>query len=266
MAKVTGKPARYVSDQSIRGFQKQLAAIFLIFSGLAFSLGYALGLNKQPYSLIVVGILIAALPITYRSMKRISEKLERDRLNFRKGATGEAQIGYVLDAFPDEYRVVHDLATSFGNIDHVVIGPSGVYIVDTKNWKGVVASDGSGELLLNGKPTQKPEVKNLSRAIMNVKDKIKTLSGLGPYITGILAFPSAHVDARWGTTGHVYCLRDEQLYEYIVENKRGKGLTKKEIESITQAFVAFAAMDRDFRRDSLPALVGKCQPETAQGE
>jgi hypothetical protein len=60
----------------------------------------------------------------------------------------------------------------------------------------------------------------------------------------------ARVDAKWGTTGHVHCVRDEQLYDYIVENKKGKKLNQKEIESISQAFLALARMDKDFAPNS----------------
>jgi hypothetical protein len=94
-------------------------------------------------------------------------------MNFRKGATGEAVVGFILNNFPDDFRVIHDLTTPYGNVDHVVIGPSGTYIIDTKNWKGVVTADDNGELLLNGQPTQKPEVKNLTRRIMSIKEKIE---------------------------------------------------------------------------------------------
>lgn len=146
--------------------------------------------------------------------------------------------------------MIHDLTTPFGNVDHVVIGPSGAYIIDTKNWKGIVGADGNSELLLNGKPTQKPEVKNLSRTIMRIKDKIKVLSALDPYVQGVLAFPSAWIEAKWGTTGYVHCVKEEQLYDYIVENKRSKKLNKKEIESISQAFLALARMDKDFNTNS----------------
>lgn len=250
MAKVLGETARFVTEQSIKKFRKRFTFIFLVFYFFAFVLGYLLGLNKQPYSLIMVLIFVAALPVIVRLTVKLSEKLEKERINFRKGATGEVLVGYIPEGFPDDYRVIHDLTTSFGNIDHVVVGPSGAYVIDTKNWKGVVTADGNGELLLNGKPTQKPEVRNLSRTIMNIKDKVKVLSALDPYIRGVLAFPSAWVDAKWGTTGHVYCVKDEQLYDYIVENKKGRKLNSKEIESISQSFLALARMDKGFAPNS----------------
>jgi hypothetical protein len=100
--------------------------------------------------------------------------------------------------------------------------------------------------LLNGKSTKKPEVKNLTRTIMSIREEIKVLSELNLYIRGVLAFPAAHVEARWGSTGHVHCVTDEKLYEYIFERKKEKKLSKKEIESISQALLALARMDKDF--------------------
>jgi hypothetical protein len=250
MAKVLGETARYVTEQSIKRFQKQFVIMFLVCYFLALGLGYLLGLRKHPYPLIIILIFIVTIPVIVRLTNRIIEKLEREKISFRKGATGEALIGYILEGFPDDYRVIHDLTTSFGNIDHVVVGPSGTYVIDTKNWKGVVTADGNGELLLNGKPTQKPEARNLSRTIMSIKEKIKVLSPVDLYIQGVLAFPSAWVDAKWGTTGYVHCVKDEQLYDYIVESKKGEKLTQKEIESISQAFLALARMDKGFAPNS----------------
>jgi len=250
MAKVLGERARNVTEQSIKKFQKLLVVIFFVFYSLAFGFGYLLGLNKQPYSLITILILVVAIPLILRLTNRISEKLAREGINFRKGAVGEALIGYILEGFPDDYRVIHDLTTPFGNIDHIVVGPSGAYVIDTKNWKGIVSADGNGELLLNGKPTDKQEVRNLSRRIMSIKDKIKVLASVDPYVQGVFAFPSARVDANWGTTGAIHCVRDEQLYDYIVENKKGKKLSKEEINSISQAFFALARMDKDFDANS----------------
>ena len=79
-------------------------------------------------------------------------------------------------------------------------------MVDAKNWRGIVSADGQGELLLNGKPTRKTEVKNLARRIMGIKEKIKVLSSLDPYVQGVFAFPSAYIEAKWGSTGAVHCI------------------------------------------------------------
>ncbi len=250
MAKVLGETGRFVTNQSIKKYQRQFLVIFLSFYFAALAIGYMLGRNVQPFSLILIVAFAGLLPFVLKKINRIVDNLERERLCFRKGAVGEAVIGRILDDFPDEFCVIHDLTTPFGNIDHVVIGPTGAYVIDAKNWKGVVAADGNGELLWNGKPTQKPEIKNISRRIMSIKEKTKVLASLDPYVQGVFAFPSAYVEAKWGTTGPVHCVKDEQLYNYIVENKMNNKLNKTEIESLSQAFLALAIMDKDFEPKS----------------
>jgi Ca2+/Na+ antiporter len=248
MARVLGEAARYVTGQSLKKYKRQIIIVVLASFLLALVIGFWLGfsLNKHSYLWMTISIFIVVLilVLTMRLTDSISDRLERERINFRKGAVGEELVGYLLEGLPDDYTVIYGVETSFGDIDHVVVGPSGVYAIDTKNWRGVVTADGKGELFLNGKPTEKPAARNLYRTIMSIKEKIKVLSALDPFIQGVLAFPSAWVEAKWGTTGSVYCVRDEQLYDYIVEKK--KKLTKKEMESILQAFLALARMDKDF--------------------
>lgn len=241
MAKVLGESGRYVTEQSTKKFLMLFLLLYLFGIVVGFLSGYLIGAKQNYLSLIFV--LIA--PFMFKLFKKKIKTIESEGLSFRKGAVGEAVVGYVLEKFPEDYRVIHDLTTPFGNIDHVVVGPSGVYIIDTKNWRGIITADGNGEILLNGKQ-QKPEIKNLQRTIMNIKEKIKVLCGEDPYIQGILAFPSAYVEAKWGTTGKVHCMTDETLYDYIVEDKKSNKLNKKEVDSISHAFLALARMDTGF--------------------
>ncbi len=250
MAKVLGETARYVTKQSVKKLQKVFSFIFLVISGTAFATGYLIGVKNTLLGVILSVMFVIVVPFIIKRVNRTIDELETERINFRKGAVGEAVIGYILGTFPDEYRVIHDLSTPFGNIDHVVVGPRGAYVVDTKNWRGVVTADGNGELLWNGEPTNKHEVKNLTRTIMSIKEKIKVLCEKDPYVQGVFAFPSARVEAKWGTTGHVHCITDEGLYKYIVENKKATKLSEKEIDSVSRAFLALAKMDKDFTRDN----------------
>lgn len=242
MAKVLGESGRYTSEESVRRFGRNISLLLVGLIIMSALIGYSLAINKLLFSLL--GLLLGG--IIFFFLYRIVIKQERYRFNYRKGADGEVRVCKTLSLFPDEYNVINDLKTDFGNIDHVVVGPSGVYVLDSKNWRGIITADENGEILVNGKPTNKPEVKILTSRVMNIKEKVKTLCGLDPYIKGVLVFPSAHVDAKWGTTKAVHCVRDEQLYEYIVESKKPNKLSKKEIDAISRAFLALARMDRGF--------------------
>lgn len=188
------------------------------------------------------------------------DALEKQRVAMMRGASGETTVAMALENFPDDYRVLHDLTTESGNLDHVVVGPAGVFLLDAKNWRGVVSADGKGELLCNGQPTDKPLVRQFMGRIMGIKDKVKTLApGLDPYFQPVFVFTSARVEANWGTTGTVHCIRDDQLYSYIVEKDFGRKLTAREVDRIAQAFLGLAHMDTGFRtsQQSTPKSGGK---------
>lgn len=52
---------------------------------------------------------------------------------WQEGAWGEEMTADELDALSGRgWHVVHDLARSRGNIDHVVVGPAGVFVLDSK--------------------------------------------------------------------------------------------------------------------------------------
>jgi hypothetical protein len=75
--------------------------------------------------------------------------------------------------------LINDLTTLFGNLDHVLIEPTGVFVLDTKNCSGGIASDREGELVLNGKNTDKDYVRPLVRRMLNVRDKALVLVHAG---------------------------------------------------------------------------------------
>jgi hypothetical protein len=66
---------------------------------------------------------------------------------WQRGAHGERRSGRLLDRLPrDGYVVFHDLALpgSPANVDHLVIGPSGVFVIDSKQWTGQVNQSSDG--------------------------------------------------------------------------------------------------------------------------
>ena len=69
--------------------------------------------------------------------------------NFIYGALGEQKVVKVLEALSEEYSLINDFAISFSpaiynrqendyiksiQIDHILIAPSGIFLIETKNW------------------------------------------------------------------------------------------------------------------------------------
>lgn len=72
---------------------------------------------------------------------------------WRKGAEGEEMTARTLARLPDAFVSLHDLRIpgSRANIDHLVIGPSGVFTVETKHYAGNVDVSW-GKASRNGRP------------------------------------------------------------------------------------------------------------------
>lgn len=94
MAKVLGEPARYVTTQTIKKFQRQMLVLLI---GSCILVGISSYIRNF---YIVIPTMLAAMWL----MNKISGKFERERVSFRKGATGEAMVGQVLERFPDDYN------------------------------------------------------------------------------------------------------------------------------------------------------------------
>ena len=78
-----------------------------------------------------VGLLLAIFAIS-RWVLPLVERHDR-------GATGEEQVGGLLERLGERgWRVVHDASLGRGNVDHILIGPGGVFTVETKSHPGPV--------------------------------------------------------------------------------------------------------------------------------
>jgi Nuclease-related domain len=90
----------------------------------------------------LVGLVVAAL-VAWRLRFRPSKQVTA----WRRGGAGERRTARLLDRLArDCYVVFHDLAVpgSPANVDHLVIGPSGVFVIDSKQWTGSVRQGSDG--------------------------------------------------------------------------------------------------------------------------
>jgi hypothetical protein len=84
----------------------------------------------------LLGLAVAAL-VGWRLRFRPSEQAR----TWQRGAQGERHTARLLDRLTREGSVVfHDLAVpgSPANVDHLMIGPTGVFVIDSKRWTGQV--------------------------------------------------------------------------------------------------------------------------------
>jgi hypothetical protein len=70
------------------------------------------------------------------------EQAERAERAWAKGAAGEARVGQVLDELSSKgWLALHDVhwpGRPKANLDHILVGPGGIIVIDAKNWSGDV--------------------------------------------------------------------------------------------------------------------------------
>jgi hypothetical protein len=72
-----------------------------------------------------------------------------DAVAWRRGATGERRTARLLSQLERHgWAILHDLAVpgSRANIDHLAIGPGGVFVIDSKQYRGRLQLDPTGRL------------------------------------------------------------------------------------------------------------------------
>ncbi len=121
-------------------------------------------------------------------------KSKEEGYSWQKGNEGEIIVADYLDTLPEDYFIFNDvkLPGNGGNIDHVVIGPTGIYVIETKNYTGKYRIKGNQWFYYkNGQPM---EIKKNpgTQVRKNTQDLIKFLnqngiSTSGSWVTGLVA-------------------------------------------------------------------------------
>jgi Nuclease-related domain len=135
------------------------------------------------------------------------------------GMRGELAVTKALQSLPDEYVLLNDLMlpTAHGNIDHFLIGPNGIFVIETKNYSGNVKCDGD-QWFVNGHRTQSPSRQAKGNA-MAVRKSLETVFSEHrtrlPFIEAMLVFvkPNAGLDLHEPT---IPVLKAEELADFVL--------------------------------------------------
>ena len=95
-----------------------------------------------------LGLVVAAL-VAVAAGWGLRFRPSPDAIAWRRGAAGERRTARLLAPLERQgWAVLHDLAVrgSRANIDHLAIGPGGVFVIDSKQYRGRLQLDPSGQL------------------------------------------------------------------------------------------------------------------------
>lgn len=219
----------YLKNQS----QKYLSRAIL--SLLIFSLFFGLTSYHLLFQTQRIGILEGIGFVASIIMLITFQCYQRKYQIYKSGQQGEkAVINALTNSLNDDYYLLNGvyLKDGGGDVDHIVLGPNGVYVLETKNW--------SGHIICNGDQWQRPGKKVKSSPSLQVKrntQKIRKIitpslpfQGHRILIEGLLVFTNAHINLNISNPT-VTILKLQQLPKHI-KNQENNNLTKEQIQKI----------------------------------
>jgi hypothetical protein len=215
------KGGRFTDTQ----IQKYFLCAIVSFGVAAFAI-FAIAHIKIPLvGLIAVAVAIAAFKKNFNRWG-----------NWFVGKRGEEAVTEALKhGLPYDYVLLNDLVlpNGRGNVDHLVIGPNGLFLIETKNYSGRIKCFGD-KWYINGRPS-KSVSRQAKRNAMVVKDHLKEVFGAQrmrlPYVNSIVVFvkPNGRLNLNGPT---VPVLRLEELAGFIAGYQSRTEMPKETIRAI----------------------------------
>ena len=146
--------------------------------------------------------------------------LKKRMRSLRLGLDGEKTVGQFLEANRKEgWYVLHDIPAVGFNVDHVLIAPQGVFVIETKTYSKPVRGDATAQfdgkrLLVNGfEPERNPITQ--ARAIRDwVANLLQETTAKRYPVKGVVVLPGWYVSGRQDR-GDIWVLNNKALLQFI---------------------------------------------------
>jgi hypothetical protein len=233
-AQVHGSPGEGARMAGLgRAIGPLLAAMF--FTG--YVVGAALGASMGGWTIGVVLALAGLLLLlgVFTCTRRVAA--------FFKGAAGEEIVARELARLPAGYHVFHSLDAGGGvlmwrggDIDHVVVGPTGVFAIETKNWRGQVTL-ADGQILLDGAPPRRSPLEQARQAVSKLQVRLGRGGIYDANVAPVVCFAGDRFDADCQTVGDAVVCNAARLLDVLTDAKRS-GTARMDVDGIVRALQA----------------------------
>lgn len=151
---------------------------------------------------------------------RIYQLMPRLR-NLHQGIEGEKAVGQFLERLREQgYQVFHDLVGEGFNVDHVLIGPAGVFTIETKTWRkpqrgdARIVYDGNALTVAGREPDRDPLVQAKAQANW-LRGLLSESTGRRMEVQPVVVFPGWFVEAASGAQRAVWVMEPKGLPAFL---------------------------------------------------
>ena len=192
--------------KNIRDSWREWLSICLCVVGFAVWSGFATGVGARVLA-AAAGVLAGVLLVLWALGGHVSA------FRWWLGAEGERETGKEIEKLGPEWHCEHDLEHEYGNWDHILVGPAGVFLIDSKLLHGTAAAGEdvlrSGRLAFAG-----GGFRGSARAIKQLLEQ--RLGFRAPWVQAIAVIWGDFPQGRHEEHEVVY-LRGDQLRPWLAE-------------------------------------------------
>ncbi len=159
--------------------------------------------------------------------------------NFYNGQMAEYDVGDTLYKLPEGWHYDSNLILkNNGNIDYVVIGPTGIWVVEVKSHQGMITLQ-DGQLVRNGASFEKNFLKQVWAEAYALRDFLKEKLQRDFKIQPMLLFSSRGARLKFGKrpVNGVYIIGYDWLLDVLQQNTH-QSLSPEIIELVTSTIRA----------------------------
>lgn len=165
------------------------------------------------YSVFALGAIGYAL----FQAKRVWPKLRA----LRQAEEGEKAVGQYLERLREQgYQVFHDVLGDGFNVDHVLVGPAGVFSVETKTFskpargEAKIVFDGEHIVVDGFEPDRNPVVQARAQAGW-LRDLLAASTGRRFAVRPVVLFPGWFIEQQGASTRELWVLNPKAFPEFL---------------------------------------------------
>ena len=234
MRKIKGSNS-YLRDQIRLNLAKAVLCV-LIFGIILFGIMYWSVFNLQIDIISLLGLVFLIVPAitAYYYLRKYHL--------YNGGRQGEKRVNRLLgSSLSDDYYLINDLYLqgSRGDIDHILLAPNGIFVLETKNWRGKITCNGdkwnrAGKGDLPSSPSR--QVKWNASRIKRIIDNSPTLRTLGIWVEGIVVLTNKHTTLNLNSPT-VPILKLDHLLKYIKNHESATTLSREQLEALGKEII-----------------------------
>jgi multisubunit Na+/H+ antiporter MnhG subunit len=145
--------------------------------------------------LVVFSVILIVLIITPLKMISIAKVFRNKTAELKREADAETDVyNFLVQSLTEDYSIFPNLSFGYGDIDIIVVGSTGIFVIDVKSNRGVAALNSSDKLnVIVGDKPHKNYRRQVIQETMQLKSHLDGKITFSAFIHSAIAMPNASV-------------------------------------------------------------------------